>query len=137
MKESRFIDSIVIVIVSALALAVSAPLAAQAGEPRLMEFGVKGGLALPSFFWTGDSSWNDSTMFAIQGEVYAYGSVNVTPGFGIEVDGGYRGKGCSVDASDGHVHWYMDYLELPVWAKWSSPISRDFRVYGGVGGYMA
>jgi hypothetical protein len=121
----------------AFSLGTSASLAAQAGEPRLLDFSVKGGLSLPTFFWTGDNSWNDVTMFALQGEAYAYGSVNITPGFGVEVDAGYRGKGCSVDASDGYAHWYMDYLELPVWAKWSSRVGQRFSAYAGVGGYLA
>jgi hypothetical protein len=133
MKQTRFLGALVIV----FALAASAPVAAQEGGPRLFDFGVKGGLSLPTFFWTGDTGWNDSTMFVLQGEAYAYGVVNLTPSFGIEVDGGYRGKGCSVDASDGYAHWYMDYLELPVWAKWSSGDGQGFSVYGGIGGYAA
>lgn len=125
------------IIVFALTLAVSTAIAAQVAGPKLFEYGVKGGLALPSFFWTGDAGWNEVTMFAVQGEAYAYGTVNLNQGFGIEVDAGYRGKGCSVDATEEYAHWYMDYLELPVWAKWTSRDGQGFSVYGGVGGYAA
>ena len=104
---------------------------------RPLDFGVKGGLSLPTFFWTGDNSWNDVTNFAIQGEAYAFACVNVNPRFGVEIEAGYRGKGCSVDASDGYVHWYMDYLEVPVWAKFSAPMGRNLSLYGGIGGYAA
>ena len=118
-------------------LAVSMPLSAQLGARRPLDFGVKGGLSLPTFFWTGDNSWNDVTNFAIQGEAYAFACVNVNPRFGVEIEAGYRGKGCSVDASDGYVHWYMDYLEVPVWAKFSAPMGRNLSLYGGIGGYAA
>jgi len=98
---------------------------------------VKGGLALPSFFWTGDSDWNQATMFAIQGEAYVYSCLNLSSTFGVELEAGYRGKGCSVDASDGYAHWYMDYLEVPLWAKWSVREGANLAFYGGLGGYAA
>lgn len=114
-----------------------APAAALEGAPRLFEYGVKGGISLPSFFWTGDDGWNQVTMFAFQTEAYAYGCLNLSPSFGVVLEAGYRGKGCSVDASDGYLHWYMDYLELPLWAKWSAREGEDFCAYGGLGGYAA
>jgi hypothetical protein len=119
------------------ALAATTPCAARGETARLFEFGAKGGLAMPSFFWTGDSGWNAATMFAFQAEAYLYVCVNLTPSLGVQIEAGYHGKGCSVDAADGHAHWYMDYVELPVWARWSARETDAFSIYGGIGGYVA
>jgi hypothetical protein len=121
--------------VSVLIIVWSTALVAQERQGPL-EFGIKGGIALPSFFWTGDASWNPATMFAFQGEAFAFACLNLNEGFGVQAEFGYHGKGCSVDASDGYAHWYMDYVELPLWAKWRTG-DADFSVYGGVGGYAA
>ncbi len=129
--------SLPVILLVAAVLSAGAPLVAQGISPRLLDFGVKGGLALPSFFWTGDAGWNQSTVFALQGEAYAYACANLQPDFGIEVEAGYRGKGCSVEASDGHAKWYMDYFEVPLWAKWSARMDENSSFYGGIGGYMA
>jgi hypothetical protein len=111
--------------------------AAQSQAPSRFEFGVKGGLALPSFFWTGDNGWNQVTVFAMQAEAYGFACMNFNGKFGIQAEAGYSGKGCKLSASDGYARWYMDYLEVPVWAKWSSRSGPDLNVYGGLGGYAA
>jgi hypothetical protein len=133
MKRRRFTVCLFLI----ASLGASEPLVAQIDAPRFLDFGIKGGLSLPTFFWTGDDSWNQVTYFAVQGEAYAFACANLNPRFGIEIDAGYHGKGCSVDASDGYVHWYMDYFEVPVWAKWSARVGRKLSVYGGIGGYAA
>jgi hypothetical protein len=105
---------------------------------KFLDLGVKGGLALPSFIWTGDDGWNDITYFAVQGEVYAFACANLSPTFGIELEAGYRGKGCVVSDDYGnYAKWYMDYLEFPVWAKWTAHAPSGFGIYGGLGGYAA
>lgn len=110
----------------------------SAQQVRPLDFGVKGGLALPSFFWTGDDSWNDMTYFAVQGEAYLFACANLSPSFGIEVEAGYRGKGCVVSDDYGnYAKWYMDYLEMPVWAKWTMRVPSGIGIYGGLGAYAA
>lgn len=119
-----------------LGAAMAFPVAAQAGKPPLLELGAKGGLALASYFWTGDAGWNESTMFVLQGEALIAADLKLSPTFGVTLEAGYHGKGCSVDASDGYAHWYLDYFELPVWAKWSERTENSI-LYGGIGGYAA
>lgn len=124
--------------IAALILACALiPAAAQAGAPGRFEFGVKGGLALPSFFWTGDAGWNQSTMFAFQGAAYGYACANFSGALALQVEAGYAGKGCSVDASDGYARWYMDYVDVPVWVKFSMREGRGNNYYGGLGGYFS
>jgi len=135
MKKGRLFMAVVVAIIL-----VAEPLAAQegsaSGQAGSLEFGVKGGLSLASFFWTGDLGWNSSTMFAFMPEAFAFARVGLSDGFGIQLDAGYHGNGCSVDASDGYAHWYMHYLELPIWARWNTG-DDDFNLYAGVGAYLA
>ena len=106
-------------------------------EPAAVEFGVKGTLSLPSFFWLEDLSWNQVTMFALQGGFWGHAAFNITEEFAIQAEIGYCGKGASLDASDGSIKWYFDYLEIPVWLKWSvrTPESAFWLGAGGYYGY--
>ncbi len=101
-----------------------------------VDFGVKGALALPSFFWTGDTGWNPVTETGIWFAGWAYSSIDLVEGVSLQVEAGYAGKGCRLDASDGSMLWLTHYLEVPAWLKFSYS-DPDFSVYAGVGGYYA
>jgi hypothetical protein len=133
MKTTHIRVFVVVFFVAALSL----PAVSQSDTPKQFEVGVKGGLALPAFFWTGDDYWNPVTMFAFQGAAYGYACLNFSSSFALQVEAGYKGKGCNVDASDGHARWYMDYIEVPLWAKWSMREGANSNFYGGLGAYAA
>lgn len=104
--------------------------------PVYVDFGVKGALALPSFFWTGDDGWNSVTETGIWAAGWAYSSIGFVEGVSLQVEAGYAGKGSRLDASDGSMIWLTHYLELPAWLKFSYSGS-DFLLNAGVGGYFA
>jgi hypothetical protein len=118
-----------------LALLLSA-LPAGAEGPALVEVSGKAGLSMASFFWTQNGSWNDMTMFVFHPVAYAVCAVNITPEIAIQAELGYAGRGASIDASREYAHWYFNYVEVPVWIKFSS-VEPKLRVYAGAGGYVA
>ena len=122
-----------IILLLITALSLSLPAAAQ-NEKSLFEFGVKAGLSLPSFFWLEDAGWNGVTMFAFQGAAWGYSEIKITDTLSIQAELGYNGKGASLDASDGSLKWFFNYIEVPVWFKWifREP-ETDYWV--GAGGY--
>lgn len=104
--------------------------------PVSIDLGVKGALALPSFFWKGDLGWNSVTETGIWVAGWAYSSISLMENISLQIEGGYAGKGCRLDASDGLMIWLTHYLEIPAWLKFSYS-EPDFSVYAGAGGYFA
>ena len=49
---------------------------------------------------------------------------------------GYPGRGASIEATEEYAHWYFNYLEVPLWLKFSER-SEGLDVYYGAGGYIA
>ena len=105
-------------------------------EPTIFEFGVKGALSLPSFFWLEDNSWNGATMFLLQGAAWAYSTINISEDIGIQLEAGYCGKGASLDASDGSLKWRFHYIEIPLLVKWMFRESH-MNFWVGSGGYYS
>ena len=102
----------------------------------VFEIGIKGGLSMAGFFWTGDNGWNNSTMFVFMPVIWAVTTWNITESIALQLEGGYCGKGSSIDASDGFAHWYYHYFDFPVFIKFQQ-IDGDMRFYAGAGGYFA
>jgi len=138
MKKSYgfLIVSVFIFLLNASLFSESDSPGATARKLPLFEGGVKGGLSMASFFWTGDHGWNNSTMFAFLPALWGFCDVNLTDTVGIELNAGYAGKGCSVDASDGYLHWYYHYLDFPVFIKWQTQ-DPSMRFYASAGGYFS
>jgi len=103
----------------------------------LFNFGVKGGVSLPSFYWLEDMSWNNVTVTGIMPAAWAFAAVAVTDTLAIQIEAGYDGKGCLVDAEDGRLLWKFNYVEIPVMAVTSIVLSSDFTVLFSGGGYFA
>ena len=109
---------------------------ARADQVSLFDFGLKAAVALPSFFWSEDLSWNRVTETAIMPAAWAFASVNLSEALAVQIEAGYEGKGANISASDGSLLWLFHYIEAPLMIKYTvSTSSFSFWVAGG--GYFA
>jgi hypothetical protein len=112
------------------------PASFLAAQVPAFEAGVKGGVSFASFFWTVNNSWNDLTVFVVHPDVYGQATWNITPGVALQLELGYAGRGASIEASQEDLRWYFNYVEVPLWLKFSER-SEGMDVYAGGGGYVA